>query len=145
MKVFLGGTCNGSTWRKELIPKLTIDYFDPVVDDWNEEAQAREIQERKNCDYCLYVITPEMLGFYSIAEVMDDSHMRPHRTLFCVINRGKYIYSTGDDSGMERTFSRKQLHSLEAVKALVTRRGGNVLENLDAVAKLLNSRRNNNA
>ena len=32
-KVFLGGTCNGSDWRKKLIPKLKIDYFNPVVED----------------------------------------------------------------------------------------------------------------
>lgn len=31
MKVFLGGTCNNSTWREELKPLLKIDYFDPVV------------------------------------------------------------------------------------------------------------------
>ena len=27
LKVFLGGTCNGSLWRNELIPQLKIDYF----------------------------------------------------------------------------------------------------------------------
>jgi len=32
-KVFLGGTCNESTWRDELIPMLEIDYFNPVVDE----------------------------------------------------------------------------------------------------------------
>lgn len=30
-RVFLGGTCNESTWRDELIKKLKIDYFNPVV------------------------------------------------------------------------------------------------------------------
>ena len=27
MKVFLGGTCNGSTWREKVIPNLKIDYL----------------------------------------------------------------------------------------------------------------------
>ena len=45
-KVFLGGTCNGSTWRNELIPKLTIDYFNPVVDNWKEENYKQELIER---------------------------------------------------------------------------------------------------
>ena len=27
MKVFLGGTCNGSKWRDEIIKLLEIDYF----------------------------------------------------------------------------------------------------------------------
>lgn len=31
--IFLGGTCNNSTWRDELIPKLTNKYYNPVVED----------------------------------------------------------------------------------------------------------------
>ena len=38
MKIFLGGTCNESTWRDELIPNLTIDYFNPVVKDWTPDC-----------------------------------------------------------------------------------------------------------
>ena len=37
MRVFLGGTCGGSTWRNQIIPMLEkagINYFDPVVSDW---------------------------------------------------------------------------------------------------------------
>lgn len=73
-KVFLGGTCNESTWRDELIKKLKIDYFNPVVDDWTEECYKEELRQREICDYCLYVITPRMTGVYSIAEVIDDSN-----------------------------------------------------------------------
>ena len=62
MKVFLGGTCNESTWRDKLIPKLTIDYFNPVVKDWKPEDQEKEIQERQTCDFLLYVITSQMTG-----------------------------------------------------------------------------------
>ena len=62
MKVFLGGTCNESTWRDRLIPMLEMDFFNPVVDDWDEDAQGRERFEREHCDYCLYVITPKMTG-----------------------------------------------------------------------------------
>lgn len=43
-KVFLGGTTNNTNWRDDLIKKLKIEYFNPVVDDWNEEAQEREIK-----------------------------------------------------------------------------------------------------
>ena len=68
-KVFLGGTCNESTWRDKLIKMLEIDYFNPVVDDWTEECYQEELRQRKICDYCLYVITPRMKGVYSIAEV----------------------------------------------------------------------------
>ena len=50
-KVFLGGTANGSKWREILKPMLRIDYFDPVVPHWNDEARCRELKEREECDY----------------------------------------------------------------------------------------------
>lgn len=48
MKVFLGGTCNNSTWRQNFVIHLSdeIDYFNPVVEDWNKEAQKKELYER---------------------------------------------------------------------------------------------------
>lgn len=38
MKVFLGGTVNGSKWRTIVKEQLNIDYFDPVVEDWTDAA-----------------------------------------------------------------------------------------------------------
>jgi hypothetical protein len=86
IKVFLGGTCNGSLWREKLTLQLKVNYFNPVVPDWTPECMEKEIQERKNCDYCLYVITPKMTGVYSIAEVVDDSNKRPSKTIFCFLD-----------------------------------------------------------
>ena len=126
-KVFLGGTCNGSQWRDILKPKLTIDYYDPVVPHWSEEAYQRELIEREECDYCLYVITPKMTGFYYIAEVIDDSNKRPNKTVFCTIDK--------DDDLM---FSKKQVNSLLAVGRMVHNNGGHWLINLDDVALFLN-------
>jgi hypothetical protein len=77
MKIFLGGTCAGSNWRDELIPMLKCDYFNPLVPDWTPECQAEEIRQRRECDICLYVLTTEMTGVYSVAEV-DDSNKRPN-------------------------------------------------------------------
>jgi hypothetical protein len=128
-KVFLGGTCNGSTWRNELIPLLTIDYFNPVVDDWTPECQAREIEERENADYCLYVISPKMEGFYSIAEVVDDSNKRPEKTYLVILN---------EDDG--KTFNTKQINSLTAINNMVIRNGGTSATNLKDIAYILNDR-----
>jgi hypothetical protein len=127
-KVFLGGTCNGSTWRDELIKKLKIEYFNPVVDDWNEEAQKKEIYEREHCDFCLYVITPKMTGTYSIAEVIDDSNKRADKTIFC------YLETDYPDR-----FSKGQLKSMDMVAKMVERNGAKFLPNLDYVATYLNS------
>ncbi len=126
-KVFLGGTANGSLWREILKPKLKIDYFDPVVPNWNEEAYQRELKERRDCNYCLYVLTPKMSGFYAVAEVVDDSNKRPDKTVFCSLNQ---------DDGEE--FNQKQVKSLVAVGRMVERNGGHWLSNLDEVADFLN-------
>lgn len=135
MKVFLGGTCNESTWRDKLIEMLEIDYFNPVVDDWNEEAQKRELYEREHCDFVLYVITPRMTGVYSIAEAVDDSNKRPSKTLFCyengyVIKDSRYIH-----------FDDGQLRSLARVAVLVKRNGGHVFRDIEQCAFFLNDQR----
>lgn len=54
---FLGGTCNNSTWRQELISQLSenVDFFNPVVDDWTPECQAREDHAREEAKYVLFV------------------------------------------------------------------------------------------
>jgi hypothetical protein len=127
MKVFLGGTCNNSGWRDQLIPNLIIDYFDPIVDDWNEEAQEEERRQRESCDFCLYVITPKMTGVYSIAEVIDDSNKRPTKTIFCIL-------ATDEDD----SFSAPQLKSLNQVGSMVERNGARWLKSLDEVASFLN-------
>lgn len=129
MKVFLGGTCNNSNWRNEIIKNISIDYFNPIVTEWNQEAQAREISERNTCDYCLYIVTPLMTGVYSIAEAVDDSNKRPAKTLFCFL-----------ESDQNKTFSPAQIESLKSVSRLITRNGGKSFKNLQEVIKFLNSK-----
>ena len=130
MKVFLGGTCNESTWREQLIPMLSIDYYNPVVDDWTPECQTEEIRQRETCDFVLYCITPLMTGVYSIAEVVDDSNKRPDRTVFCVLAR---------DADQE--FTAGQMRSLDAVAQLVLRNGGHAFKQLEDCADFLSRER----
>lgn len=126
-KVFLGGTCNGSAWRKELIPMLNIDYFNPVVEDWTPECMEEEIRQREKCDYCLYVITPKMTGTYSIAEVVDDSNKRPEKTVFCVLPAdGDYSFDTA------------QAKSLYQVRKMIENNGAKYCGSLAEVAHYLN-------
>lgn len=129
MKVFLGGTCNESKWRDDLIEALKIDYFNPVVEDWTPDCQQEEILQRHHCDYCLYVITPKMTGVYSIAEVIDDSNKRPEKTLFCF----------ADNDG-EHNFTTAQIKSLVQVNEMVKNNGGRVFGNLLSVATFLNQK-----
>lgn len=126
-KVFLGGTCNESTWRNRIIPMLDIEYFNPVVDDWTEECMVQERQERQKCDFCLYTITPKMTGVYSIAEVVDDSNKRPNRTILVLLK---------NDS--DKTFLDGQWKSLMAVAQMVASNGGQIFDNLKEAAIYMN-------
>jgi hypothetical protein len=127
MKVFLGGTCNGSKWRDELIPKLKIDFFNPVVEDWTPECQEEELKQRQECDYCLYTITPKMTGVYSIAEVVDDSNKRPEKTILLILKKD------GDD-----VFTDAQEKSLNAVLNMVLENDAYAFLTLNQVADFLN-------
>ena len=115
MKVFLGGTCAGTTWRNELEPLFNnagIDYFDPVVEDWTPECQAIEEDEKNNkCDVHLYVITKEMMGSYSIAEIINSAWQA---VLYgTTVN---YIVFAVLDEG---TWQKHQLKSFDAIMNMV--------------------------
>ena len=131
LKIFLGGTCNNSKWREQLIEMLRIDYFNPIVENWTPECQAEEIKQRQECDFCLYVITPEMTGVYSIAEAIDDSNKRPEKTIFCV--------PKDYEPEPPYHFSESQLLSLNATGRLIQENGGYYLNSLESVAVILNS------
>lgn len=73
-KVFLGGSCGDTTWRTDLIPHLEqneIEYFNPVVEDWNDEAFKREQEEKTYAATLLFVLSPRTANFYSIAEMVN--------------------------------------------------------------------------
>lgn len=126
MRVFLGGTCNDSTWREELIPLLEerdVEYFNPVVDDWTEECQKIEDDVKANpLTVNLFVITSQMTGVYSIAEMVDSVHVKSYATIVLVL-------SDGFDDG--------QLKSLKAVTNIIEKRGGMVAKTLTHAANLL--------
>ena len=81
--IFLGGTCNESKWREIFKTSVApLKCFDPTVDDWNDEAVAKEEQAKKDSTTLLYVIT-ERGSFYSAIEVTDDSNKYPDKTILC--------------------------------------------------------------
>ena len=98
MKVFLGGTCNGTTWRDELMPLLPCEFFNPVVEDWTPDCIEKEDYEKDHlCDIHLYLITPAMKGIYSIVEMMNSLRQPGKTTLI------GFLESPEWDEGMKRS------------------------------------------
>ena len=115
-RIFLGGTCANSTWRDELIPeldKLGYSYFNPVVPDWTPECQEIEKTEKnENCDCHLYILTPEMKGVFSIAEIIDSAYTVRESSFGCML-----FGIMGDESN----WGTSQWKSLMAVLDMVNR------------------------
>lgn len=127
-KVFLGGTCNDSLWRDDFIRKLKFKYYNPVGEEWTEKMKKEEIKQREESDFCLYVLTPKMAGYYSIAEVIEDSIKRPAKTIFSFL--------TVDG---EKSFSPVQIRSLNQVAEMVKRNGAHYFKTLPEVIEFLNN------
>lgn len=126
-RIFLGGTCNDSKWRDTITPLLKCEVFNPVVSDWTPECQIEEQKQRKECSVVLYVITPKMVGTYSIAEAVEDSIKRPTRTVFVMLKT---------DTGNK--FTDAQWKSLVEVSKMVVRNGGKSFDSLEDAATYIN-------
>lgn len=74
MLVFLGGTVGQNPWRKEFLNGMEglgvprDIFFDPVVADWNQEAQDNEERAKKEATHLLFYIgSPMQDGPYSLS------------------------------------------------------------------------------
>lgn len=90
--VFLGGTCGNNNWRQGLIERLTARnvapevLFDPVVTDWNEEAQRREDAAKAEASHMIYYLgdpnqPDNRCSFYSLLEATMGLYDAPDRTV----------------------------------------------------------------
>merc|ERR1711974_425277 len=73
--VFLGGSCNPTSWRKEqVIPILkesNIPFYDPQIDNWSDPAVPIEAQAKQLADVLLFVLDTQTLAMASMVEVAE--------------------------------------------------------------------------
>ena len=125
-KVFLGGTCNESTWRNKLIPLLEekgIEYYNPVVEDWTPEHQQEEYRQKEICDVHLYLITKKMKGVFSIAEAVASCQDASKLILFVFAN-------------FDGEFDEGERKSLNAVGNLIVKLGGAYHTGINTIEEL---------
>lgn len=123
--VFLGGTCAGPDWRQDLIPRLTVDYFNPLVENWTPEDARKETLAKYRATANIFVITPHAIGSYSIAE-MTELAVQGHRLI---------AYFHEDESARWNDHQRK---SNKAISELLISHGAKVVDSLDAVIEMAN-------
>ena len=127
--VFLGGTTNNSNWRDRLeilLKERGITFFNPVVDDWNDDAYELELRHREESKFVLYVITPKMLGSYAIAEVVVDSNKRPNKTIFMILDK--------DDS---KVFNERVRKALDKVSQMIKDNGSFVVKTFEEIVDIV--------
>lgn len=115
--IFLGGTVGANNWRIDAIAELTRRgiprgaLYDPTVDVWTEEIQAREDAVKRDATYQLYVIahpggTSDAVSTYSLVEAVMGLYDAPARTIVSI--------DTSVMSGHAKVALRKVLKNLRA-------------------------------
>lgn len=129
--IFLGGTCNESTWRDDFISYLKkyncpYTWFNPVVEDWTEECKLEEDYQKEHCKISVFCITPKMTGVFSIAEMVEAAITKPDST-YIIIRR-----IDGED-----TWTPGQMKSLKAVRDLCRKYGAHCHASLVGAAQAI--------
>ncbi len=130
MKVYLSGVENGSKWRENLIPKLKIEYYNPLSVPITEETITAMQNERNAADFLLYVVTPKMNDMFIISELTDESNKRPNKLIFCFLSNDE-----------EAEFNKHQIKSLNATGKMVRANGAIWFETMEEVVEFLNGQK----
>jgi hypothetical protein len=125
-EVFLGGTCAGPDYRSQLIPLLTVPYFNPVVADWKPEDAAREDRAKEEASANVFVITPAAIGMYSVAELTELA-IESEKPLFVMFMEVEGF-----------TWNEHQLKSNAQIKKLLSKYNALIFEDLPQLAAAVN-------
>lgn len=115
--IFLGGTVDDD-WRTKFIhiwnkskdeKTKEIELFNPIIDDWNEEARKKENDTKENAKLNLFVITPNQKGMFSFAEMIECAHS------------GKVFFALVDTYNQ---FDKRSMSSYNSIGELVEKHKG---------------------
>lgn len=74
-QVFLGGSCDPTTWRKDtaipVLEKAEVGFYDPQRPGWNESFVALEATAKDESNVLLFVIDKETRAIASILEATE--------------------------------------------------------------------------
>lgn len=127
--VFMGGTCAGPKWRERLCAQVAqpFRWFNPVVDEWTEEAKETELTVREEADVMLYAITPYQEGCYSYLEMTEDA-----------VRSEKPVVIAFLPSFEDKAFSEQQWSSIVSAKRLLERNNATVLLSMEETIEWFN-------
>ncbi|KAL7292395.1 hypothetical protein TKK_0013988 [Trichogramma kaykai] len=84
-EVFLGGSCNPTTWRKDIVipvlSKHNISFYNPQVDDWNPTLVKFEASAKQDAKLLLFVIDDTTRNCAGIVEASALAASRTQQTV----------------------------------------------------------------
>lgn len=85
--VFLGGSCNPTTWRRDIAKPMLdsagVSYYDPQVEDWSPELVEVEARAKTECREWLFVLDGQTRAVASMIETTEL--MSTGRTVWLVV------------------------------------------------------------
>jgi hypothetical protein len=136
--IFLGGT-HHSNWRKDFLKIIkelnpSIKCYDPSVESWTYESVLLENLVKQNTPYHVYVLSPRMIGVYSIAEMIDSAHENSVKTYFHIMD------TDIDNDGNIVNWDPKLRNSIYAINNMLIRHNAYKATSLEDLAnKILES------
>jgi hypothetical protein len=93
--VYLGGSCNPTTWRKDIaIPLLEaagITYYNPQVDNWTPELVDIERKAKAKAGNYLFVIDSQTRAISSMIEAAGLVTLVIPEIMYLVIEDGPHV------------------------------------------------------
>ena len=117
MKILIGKAGIDSKWRKEFDAKTVGNSIELVEDE----------SQKDDCDYILYVVSPETQAVTPVVKAVNDSNFNTEKTIFCFLEE--------DES--DKTFTSHQVKSLIATGKMIARNGGKWFTSIDETIRFL--------
>lgn len=130
--VFLGGSCNPTTWRTEVaIPyfrQAQVNFYNPQVQTWRPELIEEENRAKSDAGILLFVIDNQTRGVSALIELAEL--VAGNRILVCVLK--EFIRPDSRICGQMIGVKEYQelRHAQLVIKCLMERRGVPVFSNL---------------
>lgn len=116
--VFLGGSCNPTTWRSEIavgeFKEADVSYYNPQRDDWSPALVALEAHVKKNCLILLFVIDKMTRAIASMLEAAEYISTGRHVVLAVQnVELGTEFFGTEVSEGEIKDLNRARSYLLD--------------------------------
>jgi hypothetical protein len=144
--VFLGGSCNPTTWRRDIaIPKLTAagrTFYNPQVENWTADLIEIEARAKASAGLLIFVIDNKTRGLASMLEA-SEYIAAGRRVLLCVnfVEPGSVIQQSAVDDNEAQDLNRARQYLLEVAKRHGVRTYASIPDLVDAAVAMLSDRR----